>query len=310
MKKFKLNTSITLDDAFENFIISKRAKGITDKTVTSYRQQFSRIRFFLGGNTNMADLRKADFENMVDKMRDAELSPNSIKSYLITARAFLHWCNDNGITDIMIPPYKGKQVIKQTYTDEELKKLVAKPNMRKCTFAEYRNWVIVNFLLNCGCRAGTLRNILIEDVDMSNNIVFARHTKTDNPQALPICSQMKVILQEYMAIRKGSPTDFLFCNDTGGQLTENGLRCTIAKYNNKRGVEKTSIHLFRHTFARKYLVDCGGNAFTLQKLLGHSTLDMTKHYCAIYDIDIQKNFDTFSPLAQLNANKKKISIRV
>ena len=310
MKKFKLNSSITLDDAFENFIISKKAKGIADKTVKSYKAQFSRIRFFLGGNANMADLTKADFENMVTAMRDAELSPNSIKSYLITARAFLHWCNDNGITDIMIPPYKGKQVIKQTYTDDELKKLLAKPNMRKCNFAEYRNWVIVNFLLNCGCRAGTLRNILIEDVDMSNNIVFARHTKTDNPQALPICSQMKVILQEYMAIRKGSPTEFLFCNDTGGQLTENGLRCTIAKYNNKRGVEKTSIHLFRHTFARKYLVDCGGNAFTLQKLLGHSTLDMTKHYCAIYDIDIQKNFDTFSPLAQLNANKKKISITV
>ena len=77
-------------------------------------------------------------------------------------------------------------------------------------------------------------------------------------------------------------------------------------YNRSRGVEKTSIHLFRHTFARKYLVDCGGDAFMLQKLLGHSTLAMTKHYCAIYDADISKNYDRFSPLAQLQQTKSKL----
>ena len=64
-------------------------------------------------------------------------------------------------------------------------------------------------------------------------------------------------------------------------------------------MEKTSIHLFRHTFAKKYLVDCGGNAFTLQRLLGHSTLDMTKHYCAIFDADITRDFDNYSPLTQI-----------
>jgi integrase/recombinase XerD len=44
------------------------------------------------------------------------------------------------------------------------------------------------------------------------------------------------------------------------------------------------------------LLDCGGNAFTLQKLLGHSTLDMTLQYCAIFNADLQKNFDSFNPL--------------
>ena len=65
-------------------------------------------------------------------------------------------------------------------------------------------------------------------------------------------------------------------------------------------VKKTGIHLFRHTFARKYLQDCGGNAFTLQRLLGHSTLAMSKRYCNIYDSDISRDFDMFSPLEQLS----------
>ena len=116
------------------------------------------------------------------------------------------------------------------------------------------------------------------------------------------------ILKEYLRFRRGEETDPLFCDITGGPLTENGLRKAIVRYNKSRGVQKTSIHLFRHTFARKYLIDCGGDAFTLQKILGHSTLDMTKHYCAVFNADIIKNFDNFSPLAQMRKKEERISL--
>ena len=141
---------------------------------------------------------------------------------------------------------------------------------------------------------------------MENRLLFARHVKNNRPQPLPLCSDMVAILQEYLTYREGKAHEPLFPSDADQPMTENGLRCSIANYNRKRGVEKTSIHLFRHIFARKYLVDCGGNAFTLQKLLGHSTLDMTKHYCAIYDVDLIKDFDEFSPLSQLSTKRIKL----
>ena len=97
--------------------------------------------------------------------------------------------------------------------------------------------------------------------------------------------------------------------EDGEQLTENALRLAVARYNKSRGVTKTSIHLFRHTFARKYLIDCGGDAFTLQKLMGHSTLKMTKHYCAIFDADIAKNYDNFSPLAQMKQGGERVRLK-
>ena len=136
-----------------------------------------------------------------------------------------------------------------------------------------------------------------------------RHTKNGRIQVSPLCSQMLVIMAEYMAIRRGKPDDYLFCDQYGEMLSENALRLAVARYNKSRGVQKTGIHLFRHTFAKKYLQDCGGNAFTLQRLLGHSTLDMTKHYCAIFDADISKDYDNFSPLAQLNSNNTRIKMR-
>ena len=103
-----------------------------------------------------------------------------------------------------------------------------------------------------------------------------RHTKNRKVQCIPLCQTMVNILRDYIAIRQGDPEEPLFCSEFGTQLTESGLHQAIETYNKSRGVNKTSVHAFRHTFARKYLVDCGGDAFTLQKLMGHSTLVMTK----------------------------------
>ena len=171
-----------------------------------------------------------------------------------------------------------------------------------------QNWHEATVGHNCGCRAATVRAIQIRDVDLDGGVVFYRHTKNRKTQVIPLCSPMIAILREYQRYRSGESTDYLFCTETGSQLTENGLRQSIARYNARRGVQKTSIHLFRHTFARKYLIDCGGDAFTLQKLLGHSTLAMAKHYCAIYDADLTKNYDNFSPLAQMKAGSAKIKM--
>ena len=242
-------------------------------------------------------------------MRGAGLAHNTISTYVRAMRTFLNWCNAEGLSNLTIPNMKDVDTVKETYSDAELALLLKKPK-QTCDFCEYRNWAIINFLLNSGCRAATVRNIQNRDVDLAAKQIVLRHNKNRKIHVIPLCSTMVSILRDYMAIRKGEPADFLFCNQYGEMLSENALRLAIARYNNSRGVQKTSIHLFRHTFARKYLVDCGGDAFTLQKLMGHSTLNMTKHYCAIFDADIAKNYDRFSPLAQISQSKSKIKKRV
>jgi len=308
MAKIKLVVSATIEETFSDFIISKKTKGLAEKTLQSYQSQFQAVARHMDVKMDIAMLQKADLDAMIISMRDASLSPNSINSYTRTLKSFFSWCNEQGITRLNIPLYKAEETVKETYSDAELAALLKKPDIRKATFAEYRDWVIINFLLNCGSRAATVRAIQIRDVDLDGGMVFYRHTKNRKAQVIPLCSAMVAILREYLRHRGGEAADYLFCTETGSQLTENGLRQSIARYNTRRGVQKTSIHLFRHTFARKYLIDCGGDAFTLQKLLGHSTLAMTKHYCAIFDADLTKNYDNFSPLAQMKANSTRIKM--
>ena len=294
MAKIRLVVSATIEETFADFIVSRKTKGLAEKTLQSYQSQFQAVARHMDVKMDIAMLQKADLDAMIISMRDASLSPNSINSYTRTLKSFFSWCNEQGITRLNIPLYKAEETVKETYSDAELAALLKKPDIRKATFAEYRDWVIINFLLNGGSRAATVRAIQIRDVDLDGGMVFYRHTKNRKAQVIPLCSAMVAILREYLRHRGGEAADYLFCTETGSQLTENGLRQSIARYNTRRGVQKTSIHLFRHTFARKYLIDCGGDAFTLQKLLGHSALAMTKHHYAIFDADLAKNYNAFT----------------
>ncbi len=296
---FREQPGQSIEVVYSYFIISQTSKGVSQSTINNYRSHFRSIAKHLDTAMPFDSLTKRDLEQMVVSMRVAGLAHNSIATYLRVFNTFLRWCQREGLSDLVVPNIKEKDTVKETYTDGELALLLAKPG-KKSDFCEYRNWVIVNYLLNSGCRAATVRNIQNRDVDLENRQIIFRHTKSGKIQVSPLCSQMVSILKDYMALRRGQPEEYLFCNQYGEMLTENALRLAIAHYNKSRGVQKTSLHLFRHTFARKYLVDCGGNAFTLQRLLGHSTLSMSKRYCNIYDADIARNYDSFSPLAQLS----------
>ena len=63
----------------------------------------------------------------------------------------------------------------------------------------------------------------------------------------------------------------LFPNENGVQLTENGLRCIILKYNKRHGVEKTNMHLFRHTAATN-MHQLTGDFYTVGEILEHKAL--------------------------------------
>ena len=295
----------TFEEIFSIFLNDAAARGLADKTLETYRHHLHCISLYFDITTPLDKLSRSMMNEMVVAMRESGLAHNSISSYVRVLTTFLNWCRKENYCDVEMPKFKDEEVIKETYTDEELRRLLERPDP-SCRFSVYRTWVIINFLLNSGCRAATVRNIKNCDVDLEQRQVIARHNKNKKVQVIPLCRQMVTILREYQQIRGGAAEDYLFCNECGGQLTESALRQGIARYNQSRGRSKTGTHLFRHTFARKYLMDCGGNAFTLQKLLGHSTLKTTKIYCNIFDADIARNYDDFSPLAQIKSSRQTV----
>ena len=305
MPKQQLNN---FEDVFHIFEASQNAKGVSETTLNNYKYNLKNISKYLDVRKPFEDVTKRDIEKMVAAMREAGFAHNSIATYVRNLKTFYNWCKAEGFSSIDFPSIRERETVKETYTDAELERLLRRPT-GDCDFGEYRSWVLVNFFMNSGCRSATVRHIQNKDVDFGSMTVVFRHNKNGRIQTIPLCSLMASILKEYMKIRGGAADAYLFCNTYGEMLTEDALRHAIRRYNQSRGVESTSIHKFRHTFARKYLIDCGGNAFTLQKLMGHSTLNMTKHYCRVFDTDIAKDYDILSPLAQFQKGRVRITKR-
>ena len=242
-KKITMNghSGKSVAEVFDEFVISQTAQGLSETTLTNYRHHFHSISRHFDIEQPMDTLTKSKLEAMVVSMRKSGLAHNSISSYCRVLRTFLGWCQREGMSVPPMPQIKDKETVKESYTDEELEAVLKRPK-KDCSFCEYRNWVIVNFLMNCGCRASGIRNIQNRDVDLDTKQIIFRHNKNDKIQTVPLCSVMVSILREYMAVRRGKSDDYLFCNQYGAMLSMNALRHAVARHNQSRGVEKTSTH--------------------------------------------------------------------
>ena len=99
MAKIKLVVSATIEETFSDFIISRKTKGLAEKTLQSYQSQFQAVARHMDVKMDIAMLQKADLDAMIISMRDASLSPNSINSYTRTLKSFFSWCNEQGIVE-------------------------------------------------------------------------------------------------------------------------------------------------------------------------------------------------------------------
>ena len=159
---------------------------------------------------------------------------------------------------------------------------------------------MVNYFVATGNRLSTAVNVKIKDLDFDNNLIKLNVLKNRRQQLIPMSSGLKKVLQTYLSLWDYSDVEYLFPEYEGGQFSTQGAYCSLKQYNIERGVTKTSVHLYRHTYAKNYIV-AGGDCTYLQRLLGHSTLAMTNHYINLYATDLQKNYDKFNPLDNIRA---------
>lgn len=302
------NTTKTWDfnKGFDEFIQYCQIKNLRDKTIKNYVYQFNLFKEYLSNHSTheyINELTQLDIDNYTLYLKNLGIRDTSINSYLRGLRAVIYFWHENNQCDrlkVKIP--KADKKIKETYSDQELFKLLQKPNIHLCEFTTYRNWCIINFLLATGVRVSTLINIKIEDLDLTFNRINLIYTKNRKSYVIPISAQLKEILIEYLSFRQGEPKDYLFCNLYGDALTPDALKHAITKYNHSRGVEKSGLHSFRHTFAKKCVMN-GVNVFVLQRLLGHSDISVTKEYVDLYADDLAVNIENYNPLDTLGKTK-------
>ena len=301
------NEDIILNVAFEKFISLKKAMNLSKDTIEYYEGCYKYFTNFTTTEINCNEINEDTVLNYILYLRDnnPKIKDTTINAYLRGLRAILNFCMEKGyMNNFTIRLIRAEKQIKETYTDQELEKLLVKPNINECAFSEYRNWVMTCYLLGTGNRSRTVINLRIGDIDFFNQEIKLKTVKNNRQYVIPLSGTLSKTLAEYLEYRKGDTDDYLFCNTYGEQLKKDSLTTSIERYNKRRGVSKTSVHLYRHTFAKKWILN-GGDIFRLQKILGHSSIEIVKEYVNMFGVDLQKNFENFNPLDNMEVMKKE-----
>lgn len=295
---------MTLNEAIGSFELFQMEKQNSKATLKFYENCFKKVKkAFNDGNISVRVL-EMDGSQLLFIKSLGDVSQQTINSYLRGYRALGNYCYDEGyIKGFKCPIKEIEPPVKEVYSKSEIEKLLKKPDIRN--FVEYRNYCIILVLLSTGMRSNTLLNLKVDDVNINEGTIALNTTKAHKTIILHLDSKAKIELKQYInKYRADEDDEYLFISDYNEQLTRQGLSKAIANYNKRRGVEKTSIHLFRHTFAKNWITS-GGDIITLAKVLTHSELEMVKRYSNLYDTDLKDKMKEHSTLSQMKTKSGK-----
>jgi site-specific recombinase XerD len=125
---------------------------------------------------------------------------------------------------------------------------------------------------------------------------------------VPIGSMAQKILLRYIyhfrSASLAAEDDRVFLTLDGRAMSDDAVQLMIRRLARKSGVRRLHAHLCRHTFATNYLVN-GGDVFTLQQILGHTTLEMVKRYVNLASAHVRVQHRKFSPMDRMNLGNLK-----
>ena len=234
-------------------------------------------------------------------------SAATVHGHVRTLRAFFSWLVAEGLIETSpardLKPPKVYQKVVSTLSDEEIKAILGV--LAPVNSSNARNQTIVMLLLDSGLRMGELINLKMDGVHMNEGLLKVIG-KGKKERMVPMGSNAQRALQRYLFRYRPEPLhsgmDNVFLSVLGKPLTENSVKLIFSRLAKKSRVLRLHPHLCRHTFATRFLIN-GGDVFTLQQILGRSTLEMVRHYVNLASNHVAIQHQKFSPLDSLNLKK-------
>lgn len=235
-----------------------------------------------------------------------KISGSTINSYLRNIKVFFNWCEANNlikyntVSDVKSIKYKRK--MKDQITDEEYKKIIKSIDITK--FHEYRDYVIINLIMDTGMRLGECLSLTIEEVDLVRKTIFlsADVTKGKKDRYVFFSNTMGSLLNRWIRYKDSVQDNYLLfpTQRTNTLLTQSNFERNFREYLKRAKINKiVTPHTLRNNFGRRFLLN-GGDIFMLSKILGHSSVTVTeKAYLDVTTEDIREKYKRFSPLENM-----------
>lgn len=224
--------------------------------------------------------RKNEYLLKHKNIKENNISFSFINSEIMTLSHFFNYCIKNGYIDKN--PCAGIKKLNElsrlkTLSDDDIEKLIV-GTTNKLT----RD--IITFLIYTGCRKGEALNLKWDDVDLKNDVIAIKGTKTKYDRYIPISKPLKDLLS---GIDKIQDCLYVF-NKNGAKI--NDFKRSFHTACKNAGLKDLRIHDLRHVFASKMVMN-GTSLYITGELLGHRTTQMTKRYSHLAPDTLRKAVD-------------------
>lgn len=289
-----------------------RSGLVAPRTVSTYRRRLAHLVAFLedvpAGSVTLDDLRRyrAHLSEQSERYSahpcrpslPGALSLQTILGRLKAVRVLFRWLFEEGhITNnpaarFRLPP--DPERLPKAISDESITQLLAAASSQREFYAA-RDYALVAFLADTGCRVGGLVRLRVDDLDLDRRraLVTEKGRGGGKSRYVFFGARTAAALRSWLQLHPGGV--YVFPGLYGAPLTPQAVNRLLKRLARSAGVSgRTNPHAFRHAFARR-LLDHGADLGTVSTLMGHSDVNTTHEYYARWNIrELQGRHARFS----------------
>jgi site-specific recombinase XerD len=300
--------TIVLSEGIETwaneFFLDRKVRGLSPGTLKFYKTKLKLLLDWCNAQAiqDITELNPKILRHYLVYLEETGHNHGGIHAAYRALQAFLNWWEDE------FEPAKWKNPIRKVRPP----KVIVEPirgldiaslkilldTCDKDKFTGLRDFAAMLFLYDTGVRAGEFCSLSLDDLDRTYHSVLVEKGKGGKPRTVFLSKKSRRALRAYLRKRNdGNPT--LWVTIHGKRWQYGGLREMIKRRAKKAGNSPLRLHDFRRGFAIECLRN-GVDVYSLQKMMGHSDLQILQRYLAQTNEDIQNSHRLGSPVDNSN----------
>jgi site-specific recombinase XerD len=244
------------------------------------------------GRISLTDLSADNVKRALASLARESYAPATRARMLAALRGFCGWLSYEGHLGAdptaRLENPKPAERLPVAFLSSELEAIVrtvSEPDPNGRPPLPRRDRALVAVLAGAGLRASEVAGLSAADVVREAEPFLRVIGKGNKERRVPVAPEVVEAIDDYLHPEAGErgdhhPTDPLFVARAGKPYTRESLNYHVGRWLSRAGVRKPdgeAAHAFRHTYA-KGLVARGVPISSVQKLLGHSSLQTTEVY--------------------------------
>lgn len=315
----------------DNFMLYCTSRNLAKKTLSSYEQSLKLFAAYLANQFGIDEVQKVQSghirnyikyiqergkysvvtnESSIEKNfphnrsdYNKQVSTVTVANYVRNIKVFFNWLysiereiTKNPCEKIENPKVHRKS--KMMLTPEDIKRVLGQFDTSK--FHDYRNSVITLALLDTGMRIGECLSLMPEHIDFKHKSILVTNPKNKQQRFVYFSPKLGLELRSWLKYHdRYSNSPYVFPTTRGTQLDIRNYEKALREAGKRVNVD-IHPHQLRNNFAKYYILN-GGDWFTLSKILGHSSVDVTqKAYLDFTDDEVGRKYQKHSPLSNLD----------